>query len=234
MSYCVNCGVELGAGAGRCPLCHTPVQNPHAVPDKDAQPFFPTRHEGVEPVSRRMAGLLLSSMLASVALCCGILNLLFYRELWWSFFPGGAAVMLWVWFAMPLLFRRLSAWCRLTLDTLAIGVYVLLIALAVHGLDWYLRLAVPMLLCAVCVCPTVIWVVRYHRLSILSSAILVLLTAGFLAAAVELFCDLYLRGVWRPGWSLIVLISCVGLCIPLIVIRRVPYLREEARRRFHV
>ena len=60
MSYCVNCGVELGAGAGSCPLCHTPVQNPHAVPDKDAPPFFPPRHEGVEPVSRRMAGLLLS------------------------------------------------------------------------------------------------------------------------------------------------------------------------------
>lgn len=49
MSYCVNCGVELGAGAGSCPLCHTPVQNPHTVPDKDAPPFFPTRHEGVEP-----------------------------------------------------------------------------------------------------------------------------------------------------------------------------------------
>ncbi len=234
MSYCVNCGVELGAGVGKCPLCSTPVLNPRAPIDRDAPPFFPTRHEEVEPVSRRMAGLLLSAMFASVTVCCGVLNLIFYRELWWSFFPGGAAVMFWVWFAVPLLFRKINAWYRLTLDTLAIGVYVLLIALAVHGLDWYLHLAVPILLCAVCVCPTVIWVVKYRRLSILSSAILVLLSAGFLAVAVELICDLYLHDAWLPGWSLIVLISCVGLCIPLIVIRRVPSLREEARRRFHI
>ena len=28
MSYCVNCGVELDVGAGKCPLCDTPVINP--------------------------------------------------------------------------------------------------------------------------------------------------------------------------------------------------------------
>ena len=26
--YCVKCGVQLAEGAGRCPLCQTPVWNP--------------------------------------------------------------------------------------------------------------------------------------------------------------------------------------------------------------
>ena len=234
MSYCVNCGVELGAGAGKCPLCGTAVVNPACPPDSAAEPFFPTRREEVAPVSRREAGLLLSAMFASVTVCCAVLNLIFYRELWWSFCPGGAAVMLWVWFALPLLCRSLSPWYRLTLDTLAIAVYVLLIAFAVHGLSWYFRIALPILLFVTAVCPTEIWLLRYRRPSILTSIILVLLTVGVLTAVVELVCDLYISGAWRPGWSLIVLISCAGLCIPLIVIRRVPSLREEARRRFHL
>lgn len=233
MSYCVHCGVELGAAAQKCPLCGTPVYDPASPPDEGAEPFFPTRKEEIAPVSRREAGLLLSAMFASVAICCAVLNLIFYRELWWSFFPGGAAVMLWVWFALPLLFRTLNPWYRLTLDTLAIAVYVLLIALAVRGLGWYFRIALPILLFVMAVFPTEIWLLRYRRPSLLSSAILVLLTVGIFTAVIELVCDLYISGVWRPGWSLIVLISCAGLCVPLLVIRRVPSLREEVRRRFH-
>ena len=34
--------------------------------------------------------------------------------------------------------------------------------------------------------------------------------------------------------QLVVLASCAGLSIPLIIVRRVPSLREEARRRFHM
>ena len=58
--------------------------------------------------------------------------------------------------------------------------------------------------------PTEIWLLRYRRPSLLSSAILVLLTVGIFTAVIELVCDLYISGVWRPGWSLIVLISCAG------------------------
>lgn len=41
-------------------------------------------------------------------------------------------------------------------------------------------------------------------------------------------------GEWRPDWSITVLAVCVDLCIPLTIVRFVPSLREEARRRFHM
>ena len=44
MSYCVHCGVELGAAAQKCPLCGTPVYDPASPPDEGAEPFFPTRN----------------------------------------------------------------------------------------------------------------------------------------------------------------------------------------------
>lgn len=234
MSYCVNCGVELDPAARECPLCRTPVLNPSCPVDADAPSFFPTRREEVAPVSRREAALLLTAMLLSVAICCGLLNLVFYSDVWWSFFIGGAMAMLWVWFVPPLLSRKLFIWVRLTLDVLAVGVYILLIAIALDGMDWFVGLALPIVAAGVLVIPVLYWIIRTRRCSLLVSAVLVLLALGLFAVLTEFLCDRYLKGVWLPGWSMVVLASCVGLSIPLIIVRRVPSLREEARRRFHM
>ena len=94
MSYCVNCGVELDEGAERCPLCGTPAWKPAP----DAPSYFPTKPAEVPPASRRAAAALLTAMLASVSLCCGVLNLLLPTERPWSIYVIGAAVMLWIWF----------------------------------------------------------------------------------------------------------------------------------------
>lgn len=234
MSYCVNCGVELNPAARECPLCRTPVLNPSCHVDADSPSFFPTRREEVAPVSRREAALLLTAMLLSVAICCTLLNLVFYSDVWWSFFIGGAMAMLWVWFVPPLLSRKLFIWVRLTLDVLAVGVYILLIAIALDGMDWFVGLALPIVAAGVLVIPVLYWIIRTRRCSLLVSAVLVLLALGLFAVLTEFLCDRYLKGVWLPGWSMVVLASCVGLSIPLIIVRRVPSLREEARRRFHM
>ena len=118
MSYCVNCGVELDPGAARCPLCGTPAWKP----DPDAPSYFPTKPAEVPPASRRAAAALLTAMLASVSLCCGVLNLLLPTERPWSLYVIGAAVMLWIWFVLPMLARRIPIFFRLTADVAAVGV----------------------------------------------------------------------------------------------------------------
>ena len=199
MSYCVNCGVELNPGTKECPLCRTPVVNPACPVDEDAPAFFPTRREEVAPVSRREAALLLTSMLLSVAICCGLLNLVFYNDLWWSFFIGGAMAMLWVWFVPPLLTRKLPVWGRLTLDVLAVGAYICLIAAAVDGMDWFVGLALPITAAGVLVIPLLYWIIRTRRCSLLVSAVLVLMAIGLFAVLTEFLCDEYLKGEWVPG-----------------------------------
>ena len=129
MSYCVNCGVELDPGAARCPLCGTPAWKP----DPDAPSYFPTKPAEVPPASRRAAAALLTAMLASVSLCCGVLNLLLPTERPWSLYVIGAAVMLWIWFVLPMLARRIPIFFRLTADVAAVGVYVFLISIDLSG-----------------------------------------------------------------------------------------------------
>jgi len=57
---------------------------------------------------------------------------------------------------------------------------------------------------------------------------------GLMALGVEYCVDRFFRAAWQPTWSLVMVVICVGLIIPLRVVRRVPSLREEARRRFNM
>lgn len=233
MSYCVNCGVELNPAAESCPLCSTPVVNPNAPPDATLPSFFPTRPPEVATVPRRTAVVLASAMLASVSVCCALLNLALKPQYKWSLFVVGAAAMLWVWLVLPLLVNRwIPIWARLTADVGAVAVYVALIAWAMDGWDWFRGLAVPVLAVAAVVVCCLSWLLRRGH-SILTTATMSLAAIGVFCVGMEACGDLYFHGEWAPAWSLIVLASCVGLCIPLLVVRRVPSLREEARRRFH-
>ena len=210
MSYCVNCGVELDDAARQCPLCHTPAWQPQQT----AAPYFPTNPAEVHPVSKRELVLLLTSMLGSVALCSGVLNLFLRADRPWSLYVIGAAVMLWIWFVLPMLLPRLPIFFKLTLDIAAVGIYLYLMALPILGVAGVVVFVLSYLL-------------RGSRRSLLTSISLSIAAIGAFAMGVEFFADRYFEAQWDPGWSLVTMIACVALIIP-----RVPSLREEARRRF--
>lgn len=232
MSYCVNCGVKLGEGVRSCPLCGTPVVNPNELIQEQGKPYFPTRQQVIAPVSRKTEAIVLSSMFLSVALCCGLLNLALRPDTLWSLYAVGAAAMLWIWFVAPLLWRKIPYLLRVGINMAAMALYVWIIAIASGGTFWYFRLALPILLSSGVIGILVCWMFRKH--SMLSSLITALLGIGLFSCTVDLFVDLYFYHIWSPGWSLIVFAVCAGFSIPLLVIRLVPSLREEARRRFHV
>ena len=233
MSYCVNCGVELDKTAEVCPLCHTPVLNPNELVDRVSPPPFPLERSEVPLAAKWEMAILISAMLASVAVCCGVLNLFLRAGGAWSLYIIGAAVMLWIFLVPPLLKRGLSPVIRIAGEMVAVAVYVLAIAWNLDGLRWYLRLALPVILWLGAELLALALILRKGR-SILSTITILIGAAALFPVGVELLVDLYLRRTWAPGWSLVVLTVGVALMIPLIVVRRVPSLREEVRRRFHM
>ena len=234
MSYCVNCGVELDATAAFCPLCHTPVVNPSQPVDTESPKPFPTHRVEVPEVSKWEVALLLTAMFLSVAVCCGILNLFLRPELPWSLYVIGAAVMLWLWLVPPLLARGMHLLLRLAVGIGAVLLYVYLISVDLDGRTWFLGLAAPLILWGGAVLLVLgLVLLVYHRSPITTLTILIG-SVGIFLLGVELLVDRWLFHAWAPGWSLVVLVVCVGMVIPLIIIRRVPSLREEVRRRFHL
>lgn len=234
MSYCVNCGVELDSTAEFCPLCQTPVRNPRQPVDRESPAPFPRERGEVSMATRVEAAILLSAMLASVAVCCGLLNLLLRTGHIWSLYVIGAVAMLWVFAVPPLLWRKLPLPVLTLLDAAAIGLYILLIAWELDGLDWYLRLALPATVLLGLLLLAQVLLVHKRRRSILSTVSLVIAAVAVFVVGLELLGDLYFHGAWGPSWSLVVLIVAGALEIPLLVVRRVPGLREEVRRRFHM
>lgn len=146
MSYCVHCGVELDRTASFCPLCHTPVADPRQPVDTDSPKPFPTRRGEVAPVSKVEVGLLITAMLASVAVCCGVLNLFLHAGRAWSLYVIGAAAMLWLWLVPPLLARGMHLLLRLAVGIGAVLLYVYLISVDLDGRTWFLGLAAPLIL----------------------------------------------------------------------------------------
>ena len=53
MSYCVNCGVELDASLGKCPLCNTPVINPSKLEEITRTSPYPKESGQVDVVKRK-------------------------------------------------------------------------------------------------------------------------------------------------------------------------------------
>lgn len=234
MSYCVNCGVELDSTAAFCPLCHTPVLNPNQPVDPASPSPFPEDKGEVPPVDKRDVALLITVMLISVAVCCGVLNLFLRRERPWSLYVIGAAVMLWIWVVPPLLARGMHLLLRLLLDAVAVAIYVFFISLTLNGWAWFMGLALPIILWGSAILLLLGLVLKVNRHSLLTSAAVLIGCVGIFSLGVEFFIDRWLTHMWDPSWSIIVLTICAGLVIPLIIIRRVPPLREEVRRRFHI
>lgn len=234
MSYCVNCGVELHPTARSCPLCQTPVVNPAQPVDTESPRPFPVNREEVPPVSRKELALLISIMLACVAVCCGVLNVFFLQvRVAWSLYVIGAAAMLWLWLVPPLVFRAMPAWIRICVGTLGIEGYLALIAYEWDGWAWYWGLAVPIVLAFGALLLS-LWLIYSRKRSVLTSVTCIIGCAGVFLILIECFVDRWLQGRYDPGWSIIAAAVCVSLMIPLLVIRHRPSLRDQIRRRFHL
>lgn len=124
-------------------------------------------------------------------------------------------------------------WVRLLLDSCAVGVYVYLISIDLHGQRWFLGLALPIILTGGAIV-TALGLILSRGRSILSSVTLIIGAVGLFVVGIELFVDRWMGGSYEPGWSIVVATVCVALIIPLLVVRHRPALRDEARRRFHM
>ena len=123
---------------------------------------------------------------------------------------------------------------RELLDIAAVALYVYLISVDLNGGDWYLGLAAPIILWGGAILLLLGLVLRVYRRSALTTLTILIGSIGVFVFGMEFFVDRWLHQLWSPSWSLVVLTICIGMVIPLIIIRRVPALREEARRRFHL
>ncbi|MCM1112967.1 MAG: DUF6320 domain-containing protein [Muribaculum sp.] len=232
MSYCVNCGVELDSGAGKCPLCGTPVINP-AEPERAEAAAFPAQKGVVEPADRKDLAVFVSVFVLATAITCGLLNLLVFPGMMWSLAVIGGCMVLWVGLFPALISRKLSLYGAILLDGLAVALYLYLLARMIGLYGWCFGLGLPIVALAVVLAELMTLCIRKFPCSFLNVALYVDAAAGLLCLGLEILIDRYLHGTFVWGWSAVVMTVCLILGITIVTLLSRKRLRGEVRRRLH-
>lgn len=220
MPYCVNCGVELSAGAKRCPLCHVEVVLPEHLREAAERSLPQQRHIVEKPFDKNLWIQVISLLVAVPTLLSLVVNAVLSEELSWSLYVVASLATAWVWTVSPFLFPRNIMPLWFTIDTAALLGLLAVIDALTPETDWFLPVALPITLTLAGLTLAIVLLARRslrRRLHILAAA---LLAVGIFCMVVESAVDLYLGDALKLQWSLIVLASCASLALIALMLHR--------------
>ncbi|MCM1064417.1 MAG: DUF6320 domain-containing protein [Eubacterium sp.] len=235
MSYCVNCGVELQADAGRCPLCDTIVINPNELEKlKGEQAPFPSEKGQVEDVKRKDIGILLTVILAATGIICGILNALSFQGALWSLAVGGVCIVLWVILIPVVIFKKQPVYVSLLLDGVAVAAYLYMLTYLVESDRWYFGLGLPITVLVTVIAELFTVCVKKLPYAFIVGCLEFFTAVGLLCMGIEIMIDRYLGNDIILGWSAVVLTVCGILDIAFITMLSQRRLRHALYKRLHL
>ena len=233
MSYCVNCGVELDATRGACPLCNTIVYNPKQPVDRESPTPYPKDVGTSEQVNSYELLSLLTIILVTASVVCGVLNWLVYDRTRWSLYVIGVFAQLWVYLLPVFLRDDLNHFLAIALDGAATALFVGMIALLHPGQGWYPEIALPIILLG-----TVLFEIFYlftirMKTSRLTKVMIVFAIIAVVSVSVQVLTGFHFNRHIRLTWSAVVLACCVAIDVILFSLARHKGARNELRKRMH-
>lgn len=188
MSYCVNCGVELGANAGKCPLCSTPVINPSAAKSGAETSPFGEKTEIPAGVKRRFIAFIITMIMLLPNIVLLLVNIFFVRSSWWSVYVISTTALVWIYFVLPFILKRPSPYVLWALDSVASAAYAYVFFVMNSNEPWmfgtvYSAMGVVILAALI----FIIWIRRrkHHWTSIVSHILIDLTAVSLLAGLVS-------------------------------------------------
>ncbi len=233
MSYCVNCGVELHESEKKCPLCDTVVINPNLISNETPESVFPQEQKLIDIISERRwwAGIITIILAIPMSICL-LCNYGIHKELNWSLIVASALIMVWAFIVPVLLMRKINYIVLYIIYTVAILFFLFVMCWQDSG-DWFLGIAVPIVLCFMTVL-SINTIVMKNNVAKLYIASALFLTIGAMVVVIEVVTDYYLWHSISLTWSLIALVPCALLAILYIIIQRKKKLRNGFEKRFRM
>ena len=238
MSYCVNCGVELGVFETKCPLCNTQVINPNKSIDsqktKEKNPY-PIRQENFSTQKERnLTAGIISLCLAFPAIVCFLIDLIYSKNLIWSFFVVGAMGMMWSFFVPLLLFEKPKTLLYIIIDFFAITGYLYLVECLTKG-NWFLTLAFPITLsCGIVTLICSVLIKNKYIKGFFYIGALISITLAIFTTILEYIISVYHNETPSFSASIICGIALTFLALLFILAARRKRFKEEVKKRMHM
>ncbi len=230
--YCVNCGAKLKDTELECPLCFTRVYHPDIARKEEACAY----PEGVYPsipVSSYVLQVVLTALFVLPLLIVLICDMQFNGKITWSGFVVGALLVTYVIFVLPLWFKKVKPIIIVPCDFLAMGLYLLYIN-QVTGGNWFLSLALPVVVVTGAIVTTVVnllWYLRKGRLHIIGGA---MIAVGLFMVLIEFLMIITFENIVFKGWSLYPLVTFAIIGGVLIFLGISSTARETMERKFFI
>ena len=234
MAYCVHCGVKLGAGEKRCPLCMTPVYDPSAPQEPEAPRAYPVRTPEQElKRNKRFLLTLFFVMLAVPGVLCLVLDIMLGGGITWSGYASSALILTFISVAVPLLVSDHHAYYAVGTSFLCLNAYLFLVERMSGSEGWFFPIALPSIALAALLLTTVILLYRKGRLNKLTLLASLVAAVALECVAVEWLIRMAMGIKGGFAWSPFVLAPCLFLSLSMFFINGNRSVREEVRRRVH-
>lgn len=235
MAYCVHCGVRLGEGEKRCPLCGTAVLDPAEPARPNAEKAYPVRSPEQELKRNKQVLVVMAAVITlAPAFLCLLIDWLDGGGIQWSFYAASALCLLFISVDVPLMVYRHAWLYSIGAAFVCLNAFLFMVDLLDSKNDWFFPIALPSISLFAALLLLIILLCRNGRLNKLT----VLASALAAAAAECLFVELMVLLSEGGGivfvWSPIVMAPCLFLSLALFYINHNRALREEVRRRVHL
>ena len=233
MSYCVRCGVELADYEKKCPLCGTIVIDPERR--KDCDPLFPERIDWLKEkkVNKSFALWLVFIVMLFPFAVTTVIDLIFSFGLIWSAYVLGAELCIWILFVFPFQFSGVKPYWYCLADAVAASGYLFLISVLVKNREWYLPLALPLVLLSAALGVLNIAISR-RRIGKIAKLGWSIIPLGCFLCGVDITITHYTTGSFLPMWAWFVTIPLLVFGIVAIIISKSVRLSEWIRRKMFI
>lgn len=233
MSYCVNCGVELGRDLKECPLCNTPVYHPKRVATEAEKPVFPKEKGQAELIQRKDVWLLITVIAVVTAITCVVLNIWAYDSYPWSVSIVGACALMWVMLIPATVPLKFPVYVYLFMDGVMLSVYLFMLTYMTPDREWFWRLGLPIVVLLTIVAEVFTFCEKKVAKGFLPTALYTITSIGVICCGLEILIDHLLYGKISLTWSAIVLTVCVIIDATIVTLLSVKRFRNAIRRRLH-
>lgn len=230
--FCKNCGVELEEQMIFCPLCGQDVNETIPVKTVYGQAVLPA-HKPMSQPQKKFTWEIVSIILLSGAVTTTVVDYLVNKKIGWSEYTAAISLTIFCYVSL------FAFWKQRTLIELAGGfllssvVMVLLDALS-GGIDWSLKMAVPLLFIISILVMILIFIFRESSIKGINLLVYAFIAAAILCLAIDGIISFYRDSVLVLDWSLIVAACTFPVVLVLIFVHVRLKKGRSLEKTFHV
>jgi uncharacterized BrkB/YihY/UPF0761 family membrane protein len=160
--------------------------------------------------------------------------MIYFAGVYWMYYVFGGSLVVWMIFIFPMLLKKKKPILHVFMIFLSATLYILLISIAVSGMDWFLILALPISIVVMFLLFIIIFIVDRTKPGKLKTTSVSLTAVILLCLIVEVLVDYYVTANISLSWSYVVAGSIVPVIIFLILLSGNKKMQDELIKKLHI